>query len=455
MLTVMKFGGSIIASTKELKQIAEILKERRKKEQVLIVASAVQGITDSIINGCNDSMKNTATIKDFIEKTRKRHIELLAEIKNDEIRKKTSKKIDSKLEQLEKALYGISFLKELSEKSCALIYPMGEQLSVLLLEAYLNDNGVNAIAFDADEAGIVTNNCYSEAIPIMEKTRENLGKKIKPLLTGTVPVITGYFAADSEGNKTCFGRGGSDFSAGIIANALDANALELWKDVDGFMSADPKIVQNAKLIKDLSYEEAEELGYFGAKILHPKTIPPLREKNIPAIVKNIFKPDIEGTIISGKKNKVPGIIKSIATKKGLAAITISSPEFVGHAGIIAKVFSPIAEAGISIDTVATSETTVSFTLAEKDLEKAKSATEKIPLRMEKISFETGLSLLGLVGEGLRSEYGITGKIFSCLAEEKINDEIISQGSNEVNLSIIIQEKDLEKAVKAIHKKIME
>jgi aspartate kinase len=380
---------------------------------------------------------------------------LLEGIKDSGIREKAGKALLKKVAMLERALYGIAYLKELSPRSLDLVQTMGERLSVLLIEAYLLDSGVKAVALDSGREGVAVNSDYGKALPLMRETRKRLSGKAAKLLHGSVVVFPGFFGTDGKGNIVSFGRGGSDFSAAIIAAALEADALELWKDVDGFMSADPKIVEKAYLLQSLSYDEAEELGYFGAKIMYPKTVMPLREKGIPIILKNVLKPGKKGTIVSREKKKHEKIIKSIAVKRNIACVTLRSSGFVGQTGALQKIFSAMANANISVDLVATSEAGISFTIDESDLQKAKKAIPAIDLPLEGAAFDSNVAMLGIVGEGIKGTPGIAAKIFNCLGKNGINVEMISQGSSEINISFLIKENDLAKAVKELHTELEE
>ncbi len=453
MLTVMKFGGSILSSESDLRRAAKTVKQRSKRERLVVVASALKGATDSLIAAGCSSLENSRAVEREVAAVREKHIAMLAGIKSDEIRLQAEKKLLRKTAMLERALYGIAYLKELSPRSLDIVQTTGERMSVPLIEAYLLDAGVAAVALSGRKHGIVTNSDYGQGIPLMHETRKRLGKKARKLLHNKVVVFPGFFGSDRKGNIVSFGRGGSDFSAAIVAAALNADALELWKDVDGFMSADPKIVRNAVLLPHLSYDEAEELGYFGAKIMHPKTVLPLRKKGIRIVVKNILKPEKAGTIVSGRKQRHERVIKSIAIKRNIACVTLRSPAFVGQAGVLQKIFSAMADACVSVDLVATSETGVSFTIDEQNMQLARKSVPAIDLSLEEVAFDSSVAMVGMVGEGLKHTPGLAGRVFSCLGKHKINVEMISQGSSEINISFLVKERDLGKAVRALHREV--
>ncbi len=453
MLTVMKFGGSILSSESQLKRVTQVVKKRREREDVLIVVSALKGVTNSLIGIANKALEGSDFKEEFVA-VKKLHLEMLSGIKAKNYVKETEKGLLEEFSLLERALQGILCLKELSPRSLDLVQTAGERLCVLLLFAYLLDENIQAIAFDGRKQGIVTNSDFGRARPLMDETKKKL-EKTKGFVHSNVLIFPGFFGVDKQDNVVSFGRGGSDFSAAILANLFRANSLELWKDVDGFLTSDPKIVEDAVVLSNLSYEEAEELGYFGAKIIYPRTVVPLKEKGIKIVIKNIQKPDKIGTIVSNERLEQKIVAKSIAVKRNIASITLRSPIFVGQAGVLEKIFYEIAKANISVGLVATSETGISFTIDEKSLPRTREAISRIGLVLEEASFDKDLAMVGVVGEGLKKKPGVAGFVFGCLAENKVNVEMISQGSSGINISFIIKESDLHKTVKALHKKIIQ
>jgi aspartate kinase len=277
---------------------------------------------------------------------------------------------------------------------------------------------------------------------------------VLPLLSKKVILLPGYYGIDDSTDIKTFGRGGTDYSSGFIASMFNAE-LEIWKDVSGFMSADPKIVPNAKQIPLLSYEEAEELGYLGAKILHPKTIDPLRKKGLCAEIKDIFHPEVKGTIICGRKKRDGTIIKSIASTRDIAIVNVESASMVNVPGFASLLFSKLAENEIAIDLIVTSEASITFSLEEKKLEKALSAANQITTIYPcEINHTTNLSMVGVIGEGLGETPGVAGRLFSALGKEKINIEMISQGASEINLSFVVKKEELNKTITALHKEFI-
>jgi aspartate kinase len=451
MVIVSKFGGGILKDEENFEAAAKII--RSKKEHTVVVVSAANGVTDSIIEALHSASKGTFDVDLFTEDLAKKHESLIKHIENPKIRESAVSRIREKAATLNKLLCGVLFLREASPRVNDLAMSFGERLSGIVFEAHLLDSGINAKAFEADRIGILTTDRFGKAKPLLEETRLNLERTIIPFLSKGTAVVTGFFGADEHGNVTTFGRGGSDFSAGIIANVLDAERLEIWKDVPGFMSADPRIVPQAKKIDMLSYDEAEELGYFGAKILHPKTIAPMRSKNIPIVIKSILEPSSDGTQISEKRHKMTQVAKSVAVKMNVSMLTVKGAEVLDMTQTI-PFLSKLAEYDISLDAVSTSETGMSLVFDKNDVHKVKNALKHFP-SAEGIEFEEDVSLVGLIGEGMKSEPGISGRLFRSIGDAGVSIRMISQGASEINISFVIKRKDVNVALNAIHAEFME
>jgi aspartate kinase len=324
------------------------------------------------------------------------------------------------------------------------VQSFGERCSIRLVAAYLNKIGIKAEAKDAYDVGMITNPDYGKAEPLPdaeEKIKEEIEK------VDGVPVVTGFIGKDSSGHITTLGRGGSDYTAGIIGAALGAT-VEIWTDVNGIMSTDPRVVPEAKTIPNISFNEASELAYFGARVLHPKTIWPAVKKNVPVKVLNSFEPDNKGTTIVKESTKTKEIIKAIAAKKNINLITLTSNRMLLAHGFLARVFSVFEDYNRSVDMVATSEVSVSLTVDnDKHLDDIKSDLEGVA----DVNIVKGKSIISIVGDGMSNVPGISGRTFSALGKAKINIEMISQGASEINISFIVDDKDADNAVKVLHK----
>jgi len=455
-VVVLKIGGGILRNKDSFDRVVNIVKNKKaKQEKQIIVISALYGVTDFLIDSISKCVNEPKHVEQAIISLKKMHKDYLAFIADPKIRQKAEFTLDDKISVLEKFLYGISYLKEVSPRSKDLVQSFGERLSPVVLEAFLLDSKIDASFIDAEEAGIVAKGQFENALVDMGRTETNLTTKVSPLLTSKVVLLPGYYGVDESGDVKTFGRGGTDYSAGFIANILNAE-LEIWKDVSGFMSADPKVVPMAKQIPLLSYEEAEELGYLGAKILHPKTIDPLRQKGLCAEIKDVFHPEVKGTLICAEKKKDGAVIKSIASTRDIAVVNVESASMVNVPGFASMLFSKLAEKDVPLDLIVTSEASISFSLDAKKLDKALVAASSIThVYPCKITHLTELSMIGVIGEGLGETAGISGRLFGALGKEKINIEMISQGASEINISFVVKKTDLDKAVLAVHKEFIQ
>ena len=449
-IEVLKIGGGILQNKECFDKVIDIVKTKKtENKKLILVLSALYGVTDFLIDSIDHSVDNSDRIEEIIKELKEKHYHYLDFIENEKIKTLAKFEIDDKISVLEKFFFGISYLKEISPRSKDMIQSFGERLSPIILEAFLKDNQIDARFIDAKEAGIVSQGNFEKAKANMKLTTINL-KKLEPELEQKVILLPGYYGIDEEDDVKTFGRGGTDYSAGFIANIYDAK-LEIWKDVSGFMSADPKLVENATQIDCLSYEEAEELGYLGAKILHPRTMNPLREKGLIAEIKNLFDPEKKGTII-GKINETDFNIKSIASTN-ISIININSAAMVDSAGFAGKLFSILKNEEIPVDLISTSETAISFSVLPQDTAKTLKAFEVF--KNCKIKSFTDLSIIGIVGEGIKNTVGIGGKLFTAVGEENVNIELVAQGASEISVSIVVKEESKDTIIKAIHKKLVE
>ncbi|MBS3063449.1 MAG: aspartate kinase [Candidatus Diapherotrites archaeon] len=301
MRTVMKFGGSVLRTSADLRRLATILEPRLAcGEQIILVNSALQGVTDQLIATAERAGKDRLGILESMKSLQARHLSALEGVEAGKAREWCLHELRQGFQRLECALHNVHAMHGLLPRAADPIYAFGERFAARLIVAHLQEAGIQAKAYDADEAGLMVEDHVEGARPIMPLTCKNFRKIVARLRHGEVPVITGYFGMDGNGNVVCLGRGGTDYSAAIVANAVDANRLELWKDVGGLYSADPKRVWKARPLRELNYDEAEELSRFGAKILHPKTISPLREKGIEAWIRSVHEPCRTGTRIHAK-----------------------------------------------------------------------------------------------------------------------------------------------------------
>jgi aspartate kinase len=449
-MKVLKFGGSSLKNGESMQRVGKII--AADDEWKVVVVSAISGVTESLIQFVSQNRKEE-DVETFIKEMEEKHVALLKEAVRDEaVRKAACVKLTEKLLKLERALYGFCYLEELTPRTKDLVQSLGERLSVVLVAAMLQETGVKALPVDADDLGIITDGAYGEASADLEATRTNICPKIRDMFDrGETPVVTGFFGRTAEGHVTVFGRNGSDYSASIIANALNADSLEIWKDVDGFMSVDPKIVPEAVTIELLSYDEAAELSYFGAQVLHPRTVEPARMKNIPIKVKNVFHPQGAGTVIRPSGVQKAKTIKSISCMKNLSIIKVYGAGAGYKSGVMSEISQSLTDAGVNIYSAATSQTCIALLIDKKEAkmaEKALLASKKGVI--EKIESHDDLALLCVVGEGLGYEKGIAARVFTAVAKEGVSVGMISAGASMVAYHFTVDRKDLERTTKAIH-----
>lgn len=450
-MKVIKIGGGSLKGRKNVQDILDLVAERGRGH--VIVVSALSGITDMLINSMSQALKDEETIPSIMSELRNKHM-LVARhvIPSGKFIQKYTRDLNDHLGKLERLYFGLNFTKEITPKMTDVISSFGERLSADLLAAALRARGLKATYRMPHKIGLVTDGKFGDATANLQKTSHNLRQHLLPLIKeGMIVFVPGFYGVSEAGDITTFGRGGSDYSAAVVAAALNAEVLEVWKDVPGYMSADPKFVPLARLIPLLSYDEAAELSYFGAKILHPRTVEPLRKLGLAVAVKNIMNPDAPGSLITSRCPQSKNVIKSVAHDTDIAILKIHASGVGARPGVLARVSSKITETGLNIKSVVTSQTCISFLLALKDLDKAYQAVRLMSPRpyrhMDRIQ---NVALVGIVGKGLLRQKGIAARCFTAVAERNVNVEMISFGPSEVAVYFLVRNKDLQKAVEAIH-----
>jgi aspartate kinase len=457
MRIVMKFGGNLMDGAERIDHSSNLVVDRVKKgDEVIVVVSAMSSVTDELIYMAECArIGEIEKVRSKIEELERRHIDTARKICSGEILNEIEQKIKSTISLLDQCLTGVFLLRELTPRSKDLIQSFGERLSAPLMRGALISKGIKAIDLTGGEAGIITDSNYGNARPLMNLTEIMVREKLLPIIkAGVVPVVTGFIAQDSNGVITTLGRGGSDYTATILAASLDADEVWLWKDVDGIMTADPKLIPNAKTIPILSYAEVMEMAYFGAKVLHPLTVTAVQDKRIPIIIKNAFNPSNPGTIIREKPD-MSKKVKAIAAIKDVSIIYTGGAGMIGIPSVVARVFSTLASNNINVIMISqsSSQANISMVVSKSDLEKA--------LKALKLEFRNGdmikdiyaipnVAVIAIVGEGMRGMKGIAAKTFTAVAEAGVNILMIAQGSSELNISFVVEEKDMKKAVEAVH-----
>ena len=333
------------------------------------------------------------------------------------------------------------------------VVSQGERFSSLMLAYLLRKMGHESVAITSEDAGIVAVGNPLSGSADLNKTALGMGMKVMPLLAmGTIPIITGFYGAMADGKPLTFGRGGSDYSAAVVANALDADMLEIWTDVDGFMSADPRIVPNVVKIDEMTFGEAAELAYFGAKVLHPRTIEPVRLKHIPLKVRNSFKPEEPGTLIHHLRKSKNELLRSVAAKTDLAIITISSAEIAYRPAMVARIIESIAEIDVIIYSISTSLSTVAFLVHNNDVKITLKQLNGLGGDIERIDVKNDVALICAVGDNLLDKCGVSGDIFTAVKEAEANVEMISEGASDVSLNFVVPMGRVVDVVKTLHER---
>jgi aspartate kinase len=456
----MKFGGTAIDSPDKVNHVANLIKmyKRNGDNEIISVVSAVRGMTDAILAISNSIKRgDKVSINNFIKRTRDIHTTIVERSLVDEKLKAEATSVISKLiHELENILDGIALLSEVTPKSLDYLLSFGERLSTPIVSFALRNSGVTSDYLTGKEAGIVTDSNYGEARPLMDTTQHRLLHKIEPLLKNDiVPVVTGFIGADQNGNTTTIGRGGSDYTATIIAASLGAHEVWLWSDVDGLMTADPKIVKDAKVLKEVSFSEAMEMALFGAKYMHPRALEPILEAKIPIRIRNTLNVNHRGTLIiqtpSGSSQK---IVKSISAIRHTALIDVSGVAMAGAPGTAAKIFDVLAKNKVNIMMISQSpsESSISMIVRKVDLDKAAMTLELNLLGkvIRKVNISADVAVIAVVGSGMRGIKGIAAKVFRSVAKQNINVIMITQGSSELNLAFVVDDNDCDRAVKALH-----
>jgi len=449
-----------VASGENIRHVANLIANYvGQVYTVVAVVSALEGVTDKLIEAAEQAKKgNRDYIRGFKQKLLKEHLTVARKaIENKRIQEEMEQIFKTIIDELEKVLTGIIYVGELTPKSKDYVLSFGERLSTPIVWEALRDLKLNAQHYTGGEIGIVTDSNFGEAVPLMNVTKHQVREKIEPLLEkGIVPVVTGYIAATQDGVTTTLGRGGSDYTATIIGAALAADEVWIWTDVDGLMTSDPKIVASAKMLPELSFQEATEMTIFGAKAMHPRALEPAMEENIPVRIRNVFNPENPGTlIVKEQKIKLGDAVKAITLVKDVALVNVSGAGMVGAPGTAAKVFNILGRDGINILMISqsVSEANISFVIQRSLLERAVSTLEIALLGrglIREVTAEDDVCVVAVVGAGMKGTPGVASRIFTAIARKGINVRMIAQGSSELNISFVVKETDGEEAVRAIH-----
>jgi len=459
----MKFGGTAVDSGKKIVHITNLIKSYHDKgNEIVGVFSAVTGMTDEILNISGYVLKrDKKKIKDFINKTRSIHVDVIhTSIKNKTYRAEVLQVVEVLLKEMENILNGLVLLAEVTEKGLDHLLSFGERLLTPIISYSLLDKGIDSVYLTGQEVGILTDSKFGQARPLIDTTKIRVKYHIDPILReNKIPVITGFIGADQNGNITTLGRSGSDYTATIIAVCVDADEVWLWTDVNGLMTADPNIVKEAKVLKEVSFAEAIELSLFGAKYMHPRALEPVMDTKIPIRIRNAFNLSNEGTIILKNTSKSSQrIVKSIVAIRNTALIDVSGGGMVGAPGTAAKIFDALARKSVNIMMISQSpsESSISMVVKKDDLDSAITTLDMTLLDnvIKNVRVNEDVAVIAVVGSGMRGIKGVAAKVFSSVSKSNINVIMIAQGSSELNLAFVVNNSDCEKAVKSLHQAFM-
>jgi len=445
-MLVMKFGGTSVEDSRAIDRATAIVRGRLSQKPIIVV-SAMAKVTDQLLaiaRAAGSGDRDTALR--LSRSLRERHYNTAGELLGTGVFTQFHTELENDFDELDELLRGIAAVGELTPRTTDHVAAYGELLSSKIVAAAFSSRGINSTLVDSREC-IVTDNGHTRAVPLLDDTNEKLQATVPPLVSGgRVPVMGGFIAATRAGVTTTIGRGGSDFSAAIVGAGLGADKIEIWTDVDGMMTTDPGLCPDARRIKVISFDEAAELAYFGAKVLHPATLLPAIQKNIPVYILNSRNPSCDGTRITARAPRCRNVFKAIAAKKRITIIDVAATRMLMAHGFLKSIFEAFDRHRISVDVVSTSEVSVSLTV---DSNEAIPALAADLAQLADVKYEGRKAIVCLVGENLRETPGIAAKVFGVLPD--VNIRMISQGASEINLTFVIEEGAVPEVVRRLHK----
>lgn len=460
-LQVMKFGGTSVGDASCIARVAQIVDGAAKEGPIVAVVSAMSGVTNRLIEAANLAAAGEGKLAESVfVSLRQQHETALAALVQDEAKRKQIAGCLGKIfDEGERLCRGTAMLRELTPRTLDAISSLGERLSAPMVAGALGEVGAKSEPVEATEL-IVTGSVHGGADPRMDDTRAHSEARLRPLLDqGVIPVVTGFIGATADGVLTTLGRGGSDYSATILGAALGAAEVIIWTDVDGVMTADPRLVPEARTIPEISYREASELAYFGAKVLHPKTLLAVSQAKIPVWIRNSFAPEKTGTKITPKGRTNGGGVKALTAIRDVALITVGGPGIVGLPDVVGRTFSTTAQvhANILLISQSSSQNDICFIVAAPDAKRTVEALRRefaqdvAHEKVEHITVDTTIAIVAVVGENMRGTPGVAGRTLSAVGRDNVNIIAIAQGSSESNISFVVSEKDMKAALAATHR----
>ncbi len=460
-MKVLKFGGTSVANAENISKVISILKTESKKHKIAVVVSALGGTTDMLIEAGELATQKNESYLNIFQNISSRHQKTIDGLIKGPKKKTVSKLVDSKLQELKQILQGVYLINEFSNKTRDKIMSFGELLSSYIISETLLQTEKKSALKDSREL-IVTDSNHTNASVISKTTTSKISSFFKDSKDKIV-VLPGFVSRNKDGDTTTLGRGGSDYTAALIASAIKASVLEIWTDVSGMYTANPKLVKQACAIEEISYQEAMELSHFGAKVLYPPTVQPALQKKIPIYIKNTFEPKAKGTLITQKPKSKNGPVKGISHIEDIALLTLEGNGMIGVPGFSKRLFSALSRAEINVVliTQASSEHSICVGVFSKDIKKAKDIVDNefaYEISLKKIKpllVEDGLAIVAVVGDHMKSHQGISGRMFRSLGQNNVNVRAIAQGASERNISAVIAHKDIKKALTTLHNRFFE
>ncbi len=461
-MQVLKFGGSSVANANNITSVISILQQSVEKDsKTVIVLSAFGGATDDLLEAASLASRGDVSYKEKLQSIEHRHLCTVRELIPLDKQSSVLSMVKKRCNEIEDICNGAFLLRELSMRTKDIIISYGELLSSQIFAAKLKSIGINNVWKDAREL-IITNSQFGSANVNFAPTNENINKFFSGV-EANICIVPGFIASDKNGNTTTLGRGGSDYTAAIIGAAVNASIVEIWTDVSGMMTADPRLVSNAKIIRELSYQEAMELSHFGAKVIYPPTIQPVMNKGIPVSIKNTFSPGDGGTLIHTDIDKNGNTIRGISSIGNLALLSLEGSGMIGIPGFSKRLFEALSDEKINVIliTQSSSEHSICVGIEEINASRAKEVIDNAfeqeieTKKVEKLILEKDLSIVALVGDNMKSHPGISGKMFGVLGRNGVNVRAIAQGSSERNISAVIATQDVKKAINVLHEEFFE
>ncbi|OPY31230.1 MAG: putative aspartokinase [Methanomassiliicoccales archaeon PtaU1.Bin124] len=450
MIKVMKFGGTSVGSGAMMAKTADIIMHERARKAVVV--SAMSGVTNMLIAMMKEAEQRQEA---DLQALRQKHIDAAQATMTPELLDRYVPQLDQRVDGLREALRSYHAAPRGHEKKVwyDIISSWGERLSSLTLAFILRSKGCDAIALTSEEAGIVATGLPGNGTADLYTTSINLKARVLPAIgRGQTPIITGFYGVGPDGRPMTFGRGGSDYSGSVVANGLDADAVEIWTDVDGFMTADPRIVPKAKTLTVMDYNEAAELAYFGAKVLHPRTIEPARKKDLEVWVKNSFNPDGEGTKICRLRQPSGSMLRSVAMKKDLSIVKVYSGEIVYQPGLVNRILENVLADGVTTYAISTSLSTLAVLMPSEQVSESVERLRALKDDVEKVEVKDNVSLICAVGDGMLQTCGVSAQVFATVADAGANVEMISEGASDVALNFVVSNERAVDVVVKLHQR---